>query len=276
MFALFICAFSTFAFSQTKKPKPKTNAKKNVKTAEPTAPEPLKKNERPAEETVSDEIVVPKQQAEPKKNSRDGKNNSRPTAKKAEFEPTYFYTFSQPNFVISEVIIEHDEKGKGKISFVKRGYDEPVVDPVQLSAVTLEKLNSALNNLNFLDSTESYQYEKDYSHLGNIIFKLKKDARERETKYNYTTNKDAKMLMDEYRRISNQYIWMFDIKLSTENQPLEAPGLVDALDSYLRRGEISDPPQMIPFLKEVSNDERIPLIARNHLTKLVERIEKGK
>ncbi len=271
---MLISAFSANSFSQTKKPKPKTVAKKNVKKTAPTAPEPAKKNERPADETVSDETQTT--QTEPKKNNRDGKNNLRPTAKKAEFEPTYFYTFSQPNFVISEVKIEHDDKGKGKISFVKRGYDEPVVDPVQLSGVTLEKINSALNALNFLDSTESYQYEKDYSHLGNITFKLKKDSRERETKYNYSTNKDAKMLMDEYRRISNQYIWMFDIKLACENQPLEAPGLADVLDSYLKRSEISDPPQMVPFLKEVSNDERIPLIARNHLTKIVERIEKEK
>jgi len=274
LFAIFIAAFSVSAFAQTKrKPKPKTVAKKTVKKVEPTAPEPHKKNERPPEEeTVADEPV---QQTDPKKNNRDGKNNTRPTAKKAAFEPTYFYTFSQPNFTISEIKIEHDDKGKGKISFLKNSYEEPVTDPIQLSAVTLEKLNAILTALNFLDSTESYQYEKDYSHLGNITFKLKKDSRERETKYNYTTNKDAKNLMDEYRRIANQYIWMFDITLSRENQPLEAPGLVDVFDSYLRRNEISDPAQMIPFLKEISNDERIPLIARNHAAKIVERLEKA-
>lgn len=274
LFASLIAVFSVSAFSQTKrKPKPKTVAKKSVKTTEPTTPEPVKKNERPADETASDDTA---QQTEPKKNNRDGKNNTRPTAKKAAFEPTYFYTFSQPSFTVSEIKIEHDDKGKGKISFMKGGYDEPVSDPIQLSAATLEKINAALNALDFLNATESYQYDKDYSHLGNITFKLKRDSRERETKYNYTTNKDAKALMDEYRRIANQYIWMFDINLSRENQPLEAPGLVDVFDSYLRRNEISDPVQMIPFLKELSNDERMPLIARNHITKLVAKIEKEK
>jgi hypothetical protein len=33
---------------------------------------------------------------------------------------------------------------------------------------------------------------------------------------------------------------------------------------------------MLPLLKELSNDERIPLIARNHATKLAEKIEKAK
>jgi hypothetical protein len=31
---------------------------------------------------------------------------------------------------------------------------------------------------------------------------------------------------------------------------------------------------MIPFLKELSDDERIPLISRNHAAKLIKQIEK--
>ncbi|HYJ92753.1 MAG TPA: hypothetical protein VEV84_15690, partial [Pyrinomonadaceae bacterium] len=61
-----------------------------------------------------------------------------------------------------------------------------------------------------------------------------------------------------------------------ENQPLNAPSLMDELDSYLRRNEISDPKQLLPLLKELSNDERIPLIARNHASKLAEKIDKDK
>ena len=69
---------------------------------------------------------------------------------------------------------------------------------------------------------------------------------------------------------------MFDITLARENQPLEAPKLLDSLDSLIKRNEISDAEQMIPFLKELSNDERIPLIARNHAMRLVKKIGKIK
>lgn len=96
----------------------------------------------------------------------------------------------------------------------------------------------------------------------------------RETKFNWTQNQDAKTLADEYRKISNQYIWIFDINLARVNQPLESPKLMDMIDSYIRRNEVSDATQLIPFLKELGNDERIPLIARNHATRLIEKIGK--
>jgi len=189
---------------------------------------------------------------------------------------TYTYEFSRPGFIISYVLVKHDEFGKGTISFKKKGVEEAQSDPIRLSAVTLGKINDALTALNFLDSTEDYQYEKDYSHLGNITFTYTKDGKTRTTKYNWTQNTDAKMIADEYRRVGNQYVWQFDMAIARENQPLEAPQLMDALDSYIKRGEISDPRQMVPMLEELANDERIPLIARNHAAKLVALIEKMK
>jgi uncharacterized protein (UPF0147 family) len=107
-----------------------------------------------------------------------------------------------------------------------------------------------------------------------MTFTMKKDKRERVAKFNWTVNPDAKNLMDEYRRIGQQFVWIFDIGVARENQPLEAPRLMDALDSLIKRNEISDAAQMIPMLKELSNDERIPLIARNHATRIVKEIEK--
>jgi hypothetical protein len=140
----------------------------------------------------------------------------------------------------------------------------------------MDRIRTALIALNFLDSTENYQTARDYSHMGNVRFTFRKEGRERTAKYNWTENKDAKTLMDEYRKIAIQYVWQFDMEIARENQPLNAPSLMDELDSYLRRNEISDPKQMLPLLKTLSNDERIPLIARNHATRLVEKIDKAK
>ena len=176
--------------------------------------------------------------------------------------------------MISKIHIEHDEQGKGTITFEKRDFGEVITDPLQLSAATMEKIKNALNMLDFLNSNENYQYEKDYSHLGKIKIKVKKDERERTAEFNWTQNKEARILMDEYRKIAQQFVWIFDINVARQNQPLEAPRLLNTLDGYIRRSEISDPLQMIPFLRELSNDERIPLIARNHAAKLIVQIEK--
>ena len=112
--------------------------------------------------------------------------------------------------------------------------------------------------------------------MGNVPITYRKEGHERTVKYNWTDNKDAKALMDEYRRISNQYVWQFDMSVSRENQPLNTPSLMDTFDCIFDSGEISDPPQMVPLLTEIANDERIPLIARNHATKLLEKIGKTK
>lgn len=248
-----------------KKAAPKSASSKPAPTPSPTEPVPVKKNGRPE----------PKQTPPAGKANKRGDSVARSTDPPA-FTPSYFYEFSQPDFVVSQIIIEHDESGRGKISFMKRGFDELVTDPIQLSSAAMARIDDALAALNFLDSSKDYQYEKDYSHLGKIKIRVAKKGRERTAKFNWTVNKDAKILADEYRRIANQFVWVFDISVSRENQPLEAPKLLNSLDSMIKRNEISDAKQMVPFLEGLSNDERIPLIARNHAGKLIKQIEKEK
>jgi hypothetical protein len=237
-----------------------TTAPAVAPSAEPTPP---KKNERPEDTTLP--------QGELKKANKqtDGKAAAKPAY-------PFFYEFTQPTFYIDKVTIAHDDSGKGTITFSRRDFDESYTDPVQLSAVTMQKLKTWWDNLNFLDSTEKYQAARDFSHLGTTRLKLKRDTRERLVEFNWTENKDAKALMDEYRNLGQQYIWMFDMTLARENQPLEAPKLMDSLESMLKRGEISDPQQMTPLLNDLGSDERIPLLARNHALKLVKQIEKDK
>ena len=252
---------------------------------------PKKANQRkaPVSSAASESIAAPSPTPTGKKNGRptsgDGRSeeplNKRPTNDQSKspartFVTTHHYEFSQPNFNVSKVVIKHDDAGKGELSFTKKDYDDFITDPIQLSTATLERINATLTALNFLGSDENYQYEKDFSHLGTITFRLVREGKERSTTFNWTQNKDAKSLMDEYRQISNQFIWMFDIALARENQPLEAPRLMDSLDSMIRRNEISDPKQMAPFLQTLVNDERIPLIARNHAGKLAKKLESGK
>jgi hypothetical protein len=214
---------------------------------------------------------------EPKKNERPVTDDSTTKESNAQTaaDPTYFFEFSQPDFLISKIVIQHDETGRGTITFTKKMFGDPVTDPVQVSPSALERINAAYAALNFLDSTASYQYERDYAHLGVMTFRLKRGEKQRTAVFNYTVNKDAKVLADEYRKLGNQFIWIFDITVARENQPLEAPKILDSLDSLLRRNEMSDPAQLIPLLKGLMDDERVPLIARNHAGKLVERIEKA-
>lgn len=265
-FSLVMLVFSVSA--QTKKNKrasspPKqitqTESQKSVEAdSEQTPPASSKKNSRPSEEKSS--------------GAETSENKNSASAKM----PAFSYEFSQPQFVVSHIRIEHDADGKGKITFRKKDMDDDFTDPIRLTAATLEKIKSHFEALNFLDSTENYQYEKDFSHLGTMKIAMRTSGRSRTAELNWTANPDAKAIIDEYRKIANQYIWMFDITVARENQPLETPRIMKALDSYLKRNEISDPAQMIPFLKDLSDDERVPLITRNNAAKLIKDIEKKK
>ena len=257
---------TTAAQTKKKKTTPKPPASASVETKTDTAaaaspqPEPaVKRNSRPGEGQIAsaDSAAIQAQT-------------------KGKPDPAYFYEFTQPEFVTNRITIEHDDNGKGTISFTRRGSSEVITDPIQISAVVLGRMKASFTALNFHDSSEDYQFSKDFSHLGNIKIALTKGGRERLAKFNYTQNKNAKVLADEYRKIANQAMWIFDVTVARENQPLDGPSQMDVFDGLLRRGEISDPQQMLSLLRELSDDERLPLIARNHATRLVQQIEKAK
>src|SRR5688500_9119897 len=201
---------------------------------------PAAKNTPPVSAKVDGPAVPPKRNERPDGSSTSA--NPSPSAagkvSRQAGDPAFEYEFSQPEFIVSHVKIQHGEDGTGTISFRKKGDDELITDPIRISPKALARINEVLSSMNFLDRTEKYQYEKDFSHLATIKSSLRRNGKSRGVTYNWSENKLAKELMAEYRRVTNQFIWIFDITLSRDNQPLEAPKLMDSLDSMIRRNEI--------------------------------------
>jgi hypothetical protein len=188
--------------------------------------------------------------------------------------PYYFYEFKQPDFLISHLQVEHDAEGHAHVIFQHRASDEVITEPFEISAPALARIKTLWDNLRFLDSDKSYQSERQYPHLGTVRLHLKQGGRERDTEFNWTDNKDARALADEYRRIADQGVLVFDISVAIDNEPLNMPKLMDQLESMLKRNSLSDPQQLLPMLTDLSTDERIPLIARNHAGRLLKQIKK--
>jgi hypothetical protein len=103
---------------------------------------------------------------------------------------------------------------------------------------------------------------------------MERGERKRVAEFNWTNNSDAETLITEYRKAADQAIWIFDVSIGRQNQPLNLPKLMEALESLINRNGISDPQQLLPLLKDLSGDERVPLIARNHALRLIKKIEK--
>jgi len=212
------------------------------------------------------------------------KRNGRPQAlpslprreedKKTPDTTRYSYEFSQPKFITSHIVIEHDALGRGKISFERKGEATPIVEPIELSTGALGRIFGLWNELGFLDSTANYQASKNFAHLGTYRLTMDDGKRKRTAEFNWSNNASAWNLTQEYRRVADQAIFIFDVTVARENQPLNTPGLLNQLESLYTRNGLSDPKQLVPLLKDLRTDEHIPLIARNHADRLLKKIEK--
>jgi hypothetical protein len=227
-------------------------AKQNARqTGAPAMP--AKRNERASETAPSSSTVQPVEPAD---------------------APHYFYEFKQPDFFISHLQVEHDAEGHGHVAFQQHGADETITEPFDLSEAARARIKALWDSLRFLDSDKNYQSDKNYPHLGSVRLSLKQGGRERSAEFNWTDNKDAFALANEYRRVGDQAVLVFDISVALENDPLRTPKLMDQIDNMLKRNGLSDPQQLLPMLTNLTTDERIPLIARNHADRLVKQIKK--
>jgi hypothetical protein len=190
-------------------------------------------------------------------------------------DPTkYSYEFKQPQFVVNHILIEHDALGRGKITFERKNEETPIVEPIELSTGALGRIFGLWTALRFLDSVENYQAPKNFAHLGTYWLRMDDGNRKRTAEFNWSNNKDAWALANEYRRVSDQAILVFNLKLAREMQPLNAPQLLNEMESLLSRDGLSDPQQLVPLLTELKTDEHIPLIARNHAERILKKIDK--
>jgi hypothetical protein len=186
----------------------------------------------------------------------------------------YSYEFKQPTFLVPYILIEHDAAGRGQISFRQNNREELFTDPLEISPAALARIAAAWEALKFLESDASYQAEKQFPHLGTMTLRQKRGTRERAAEFNWTHDEAAATLIKEYKRIGEQQLFVFDIALARQYQPSDSVKIFKRLESLIKRDELSDTAQIVPLLRDLSTDERIPLIARNQAARLLKKIEK--
>ncbi|HZT59788.1 MAG TPA: hypothetical protein VFA21_14350 [Pyrinomonadaceae bacterium] len=226
------------------------------------------------------------EQSAPKKNTarpEDGDSSSASSTSGAQVssktDPNaarYVYEFSQPDFYVYFIHVEHDDGGHGTIRFERRSDTEQITDPIEISPAALERIRARWAALNFLDSTENYQGPRTYPSQGKTKLTLRRGGRERTAEFNYSQNADAQGLADEYRRVADQAVLVFDVNVALEAQPLDTPRLIERIESLIDTNSLSDKQQIIPLLRSLSEDERVPLVGRNHALRILKKLDKEK
>lgn len=186
----------------------------------------------------------------------------------------YVYEFKQPDFFVYFIHIEHDDAGRGQIRFERRSDTEQITEPFQLSPAALARVRARWEALGFLDSQANYQGERTYPSMGQTKLTMKRGGRERTAEFNYSQDKDAQELANEYRKASEQAELVFELEVARESQPLETPKLINRLDSLIDRDYLSDRQQLVPLLRELTEDERVPLVGRNQAARILKKLEK--
>jgi hypothetical protein len=235
-----ICTCVSASLANAQHSLPQNNSKTNARPEQPNPPAPIPETKPRAEDT------------------------------------TYSYEFNQPEFYVRHVLITHGADGHGHVTFERLNEGESVEETLELSPAALTRILGLYQSLRFLDSDTNYQADKQFPHLGTVRIKMEQGARKRAVEFNWTNNKDAESLVNEYRRITEQAIFVFDMSVARQNQPLNAPKLLQGLETLLKRDGVSDPRQLVPLLTEISTDEHLPLIARNHAIRILKKIETGK
>lgn len=187
----------------------------------------------------------------------------------------YLYEFTQPDFVVSHIRINHDASGRGSIMFERKGDGEALTEPFEFSPSALGRVNALWVALNFLDGETNFDTgNKKLSNVGTTRLSVRRDGRDRATEFIYSSNRDAFQLANEYRRAADQAILVFELGVARESQPLDTPKLLNRLDILITRKGLSDARQLVPLLRELSTDERLPLIARNQVERILKKIAK--
>jgi hypothetical protein len=186
----------------------------------------------------------------------------------------YTYEFRQPDFLVYFIHIEHDDSGRGHIRFERRMDTEQLTEPFELSQAALARIRTKWEALGFLETQTNYQGERTYPSMGQTRLTVRRGGRESTTEFNYSQNEDAKGLAQEYRRASEQALFVFEIKVALESQPLETPKLINRLGELLERDFLSDRQQLVPLIRELTEDERVPLVGRNQAARILKKLEK--
>ncbi|HYE72491.1 MAG TPA: hypothetical protein VEF04_04135 [Blastocatellia bacterium] len=189
------------------------------------------------------------------------------------------YVFENDRFTTPYQEVEFNAEGKGQFRFRRKEggqLGEEIVNPLVVSPSIVNQMRSLLNEIQFLQSSEDYQYKKDFSHLGTITITHANGGQSRTVKFNYTQNQALAQVVEIFRNIATQETRIFEIETVRTNDPISTPAQLRMLENELRSKHIADPEKLMPLLQEIKTDESVPLIARNHAERLIQSIKKGR
>ena len=189
---------------------------------------------------------------------------------------SFGYKFENARFHIPLIEIDLAPDGTGELRF-KRGESDEIIDlKLKLLPATMERIRTLYSVTGFLTSKVEYQSKKDFSNLGWVTLSAREGNVKREVRLNFSDNNYIRELSDIFRAIATQQTHLFDLDTAEQYQPLDLPTQLRVLERDLELERIAEPEQMLAALRNISSNDALPLIARNHAKRIADKIEKKK
>jgi len=186
------------------------------------------------------------------------------------------YRFENSQFLIPKIELTIDGAGHGRLTWERKDARKPLSRDVRVSDRGLADLRNLLVRLDFVHSTAEYQTREDHSNLGTTAIRVVQAGVSREVVFNYTQNRDADALGRLLRGIANREMYVAELEVAIQHQPLETPAALSVLAQEFAQGRIGDATGLLPLLTSMADDMALPLITRNKATELARRISKAK
>ncbi|MGH9765436.1 MAG: hypothetical protein ACREDR_45205 [Blastocatellia bacterium] len=188
----------------------------------------------------------------------------------------FTYKFENARFYIPLIDLQVNADRTAELSFKQGESDDTIDQTFTVRPETMNKLVELTTRSRFLESDEDYQSKKDFSHLGWITITATEGGHHRTARFNYSQNKDVSDLAEIFRAVATQWIDLFHINVAVEHQPLDLPAQLDVLENDLQIERLAEPESLVGPLRDISQDDTLPLIARNHANKIITAIQKKK
>lgn len=188
----------------------------------------------------------------------------------------YRYYFENDRFTVPMQEVLLDGHGHGQYRYKRKDMTDEIALKFEIAPRLLGEIQSLFEQLAFLTSTEDYQHKKDFSHLGTMTLTMSQGGKERTARFNYTDNQQINQLIQIFRGLATQEARLFEIETIRASDPISTPAQLRMLESELKSRNIADPHRFDSLLKDLRQDESVPLIARNHAERLLQTIAKMK
>lgn len=176
---------------------------------------------------------------------------------------------SSPEFI--QIVVRDDSDAA--TYEIRQLDDDSASSPFEVSAALRAKMFDLAAQLKHFQG-QDLDVHRRIANLGEKTFRWESGSEAHETRFNYTLNSAAALLLQIFEGLARQ---QEHVDLISRRMKYDRLGINDALlqfESDLNRGLLPEPQRVLPILDQIASDSKFVDIARQRARSLAERIRR--